>query len=142
MLLPPILAASLIFVCGGVIGTALAGSIVAILWGASLAVFRYRWRQALSMLALPLMVLLTWPASDVTRWVRDETRFYIHEGRYEAEVARARAEGKQYVVVDDWSIFVTANAFVVWDVWDKPEEVMMGMKPYQSFGGHFYLVGD
>lgn len=120
---------------------ALVGSLVVILWGAALAVFRYRWRQALSMLALPLMVVLTLPVADATRWVRDETRFYIHEERYEAEVAKAKAEGKQYVVVDDWSIFVTANSFVVWDAWDKPEEVM-GMKPYQSFGGHFYLVGD
>lgn len=141
MLLPPILAVPLIFVCVGMTGAALVGSIVAILWGAWLAVFRYRWRHGLSLLALPLMVLLTVPASAGARWFRDEARFYIHKERYETAVAEAKAEGKQYVVVDDWSIFVTANSFVVWDAWDKPEEVM-GMKPYKSFGGHFYLVGD
>ena len=141
--LPSLLALPLLFVlCLPAVFIALVGSLVVILWGAALAVFRYRWRQALSMLALPVMLLLTVPVTDAARWVRDETRFYLHKGRYEAEVAKAKTEGKQYVVVDDWSVFVTANSFVVWDVWDKPEEVMMGFRPYQSFGEHFYLVGE
>ncbi len=94
------------------------------------------------MLAFPLMIVLIIPSADISASIRDEARFYIHKGRYDAEVVRAKAEGRHFAVIDDWSLFVTANAFVVWDEFDKPEEVISGFKPYQSFGHHFYLVGN
>ena len=87
------------------------------------------------------MILLTLPSTEVVRSVRDEVRFNLHKGRYETEVARAKAEGKHMAWVDDWSIFFNANDFVVWDEWDDPE-IASGFKLKQRFGGHFYLVGD
>lgn len=93
------------------------------------------------MLALPLMVLLTVPSTEAARWVRDEARFYIHKGTYEAKVAEAKAAGKHIAWVDDWSIFFNANDFVVWDGRDDPE-IASGFTVKQRFGGHFYLVGD
>ena len=93
------------------------------------------------MLALPLMVAATLPAMEAARLARDQARFYIHKSNYDAQVAEAKAAGKHSIVVDDWSTFVTDNTFIVWDEWDKPEEAM-GFKPYHSFGGHYYKVGD
>lgn len=93
------------------------------------------------MLALPLMVVLTAPASDGAKWVRDETRFYLHEARYEAKVTEAQAGGKRYAEVDDWSAFVTSDAFVIWDEDDKPE-LDSGFPLIQHLSGHFYLVGN
>jgi hypothetical protein len=114
----------------------------AVIWGAALALFRRQWRLALSMAAFPLTVSLIFPATDAARAASNELRFLIHKSRYDAEVTKAKEEGKYYVTVDDWSIFFNAHSFVVWDAWDKPEEVVPGFKEYQNFGGHFYLVND
>jgi hypothetical protein len=124
-----------------VAGLGLLGAVVAILWCAPAALFKGQWRRALSMLALPLMVLLTVPSTEAARWVRDEARFYIHKGTYEAKVAEAKIAGKHIAWVDDWSIFFNANDFVVWDEWDDPE-IASGFTVKQRFGAHFYLVGD
>ena len=141
-LLPTLLAVPFILgLCIPAIIAGLIGMIVATLWCAPAALFRRRWRQAVSMLALPLMVLLIVPATEVTRSVRDETRFYLNKGRYEADAAKTRAEGKHIAWVDDWSIFFNANDFVVWDEQDQPAKDS-GFRLKRRFGGHFYLVGD
>lgn len=93
------------------------------------------------MLALPLMVLLVVPAAEVASSLRDETRFYLNKGGYEADAAKASAAGKHIAWVDDWSIFFNANDFVVWDEQDRPE-MDSGFQLKRRFGGHFYLVGD
>lgn len=114
----------------------------AVIWGAALALVRRRWRLALSMAAFPLTVSLIFPATDAARTAGNELRFLTHKSRYDAEVAKTKAEGKYYVTVDDWSIFFNSNSFVVWDAWDKPEEAWPSFTVYKSFGGHFYLVND
>jgi hypothetical protein len=143
MLLPMPLALPFLF--GPCIPAALAGllgAVAVILWCIPVALIRRRWRRALSLLALPLLVLLTAPSADLAQRSRDDIWFYLHKKHYEAEAAQAKAEGKHSAVLDDWSIFVSANSFVVWDERDRPEEVMMGFKPYHHFADHFYLVGD
>jgi hypothetical protein len=117
------------------------GAFIAILWCIPAALLKRHWRRALSILALPLMVLLTVPSTEVARWVRDETRFYIHKSAYDAKVTEAKTTGKHTAWVDDWSIFFNANDFVVWDEFDDPE-IASGFKLKRRFGGHFYLVGD
>jgi hypothetical protein len=142
-LLPVPLAIAVLFgLCIPAFAGGVLGAIIVILWCIPAALFKRHWRRALSMLALPLMVLLTVPSTEAARWVRDETRFYIHKGAYDAKVTEAKAVGKHSAVVDDWSLFVTANEFVVWDEWDDPEEVISGYRRYASFGDHFYLIGD
>ena len=94
------------------------------------------------MLALPLMVLLTVPSAEIARWIGNEAKFYLHKARYDAEAAKARAERKHSVVVDDWSIFFNANSFVVWDEDGRPEGVISGFRRCHDFGGHFYLICD
>jgi hypothetical protein len=141
-LLPTFLAIPILLVlCLPAIIAELLGTIVAVLWCAPAALFRRHWRRAVSMLALPVMILLTVPSAEVTRSIREEVRFSLNKGRYEVEVARAKAEGKHIAWVDDWSIFFNANDFVVWDEWDDPE-IASGFKLKQRFGRHFYLVGD
>jgi hypothetical protein len=81
------------------------------IWFAAVALFRRQQRRALSMMAFPLMVAITVPAMEVMRSARDELRFLVHKGGYDALVAKTKTEGKQYIVVHDWSIF--ANSFVV-----------------------------
>jgi hypothetical protein len=126
----------LIFLILGVV----MGLLGAVIWCGSIALFRRQWRRALSVVAFPLMVALTIPSADMARSARDELRFLIHKSGYEAQVAAAKAKGQHHVSVDDWSIFFNANSFVVWDEYDEPDEP--GFKSYQSFGGHFYLIGD
>ncbi|MBV9827328.1 MAG: hypothetical protein JO001_16940 [Alphaproteobacteria bacterium] len=94
------------------------------------------------MMAIPIIIVVTFPLTDIPKSVRDAFRFQIHKGRYEIEVAKAREAGRHFTVVDDWSVFATANFFVVWDDADKPEEVMSGFTPQRHFGDHFYLVGE
>ena len=93
------------------------------------------------MLAFPLIVLLTLPSTEAARVVRDDLGFHLRKSGYDAQVTQAKAEGKHYIIVDDWSTFVTDTTFIVWDEWDKPEEVV-GFKPYHSFGGHYYKVSN
>jgi hypothetical protein len=141
-LLPPSLALPLLFgLCVPAITAGLVGAMAAILWCAPVALFKRRRRQALSMLALPLMILLVVPAMEFARAVRVETRLYLNEARYEAGVAKAKAEGKHIAWVDDWSIFFNANDFVVWDEQDQPERDT-GFQLKHRFGDHFYLLGD
>jgi hypothetical protein len=141
-LLPPSLALPLVFgLCIPAILVGLVGSMVAILWCAPAALFKRRRRQALSMLVLPLMLLLIVPAGEIVRSVQVETRFYLNKARYDAEVVKAKAEWKHIAWVDDWSLFVTDNEFVVWDGQDQPA-MDSGFPLEHRFGGHFYLVGD
>jgi hypothetical protein len=116
--------------------------LIVAIWCGSVALFRGEWRRALSMMAIPLMVVLAVASMGTAISARDELRFLIHRSGYEAIVAEAKVKGKHFAVIDDWSLFVTANGFVVWDERDKPEEVISGFRPYHSFGDHFYLVGD
>jgi hypothetical protein len=118
------------------------GLLVAAIWCGSVALFRGQWRRALSTLAIPLMVLLTVPSMEMVGSARDDLRFLIHKNRYEAAVAKAKSEGKHSATVDDWSLFVTDNTFIVWDEQDRPEELIHGFKSYRSFGNHFYKIGD
>jgi len=127
-----------LFVCAPAVIFGLIGIVV---WGIPAALWKRRWRQALSMFAFPLMVVLALPAMQAAGSTRDEARFYIHKGSYDAKAAAAKAAGKHIAWVDDWSIFFNANDFVVWDEWDDPE-TDSGFKLEQRFGGHFYLVGD
>lgn len=99
-----------------------------------LALWRHQWHRAASMLAFPALLPLFLPAIWVSQTARDELRFQIHKSRYEAEVTSARAKGEHSRIVDDWSVFVTANSFVVWDDRDNPEQIMAGYHRYQSFG--------
>lgn len=116
------------------------GLLGAAIWCGSVALFRRQWRRALSMAAIPPMIVLTVPTMDASRSVRDELRFLIHKSGYEAQVAAAKAKGQHHISVDDWSAFFNAHSFVVWDEYDDPHEA--GLRSYQSFGGHFYLIGD
>jgi hypothetical protein len=141
--LPPILGPAVIIVLL-TLPLPVVGLLGAVIWFAAAALFRRQWRRAVSMAAFPLMVIVTVPAADLARSARDEVRFFINKSAYDAEVAEARRQGKHYVTVDDWSLFVTDDTFVVWDEFDHPEEVISGFRPtyIQKLGRHFYKISN
>jgi hypothetical protein len=153
------IAFSVVFVLWGIpFGIFVLGALGITVWRGVTALLTSRWRRALSMLALPVTLALTFPAISRMIPLENKLTFRLHEKRYAAAAAKAEREGKRVAWVADWGggVMIGFNRFVLWDEKDDvalpsaqrsaewKQELPDGdrLRVQQYFGNHFYLIDE